>query len=49
MYKSQTPMTKNRDTCIMPQDVGNFFAAVCSKEAQFLTGQWMIYAGGMVI
>ena len=49
MYKSQTPMTKNRDTCIMPQDVGNFFAAVCSKEAQFLTGQWMIYTGGMVI
>ncbi|MHA1232019.1 MAG: SDR family NAD(P)-dependent oxidoreductase [Candidatus Helarchaeota archaeon] len=48
-YKSQTPMCKNRDTCLMPQDVGNFFAAVCTKEAQYLTGQWMIYSGGMVI
>ncbi|MBD3227896.1 MAG: SDR family NAD(P)-dependent oxidoreductase [Candidatus Lokiarchaeota archaeon] len=49
MYKSQTPMTKHRDTCLMPQDVGNFFAAVCSKEAHYLTGQWMIYSGGMAI
>ncbi|MHA1270071.1 MAG: SDR family NAD(P)-dependent oxidoreductase [Candidatus Helarchaeota archaeon] len=48
-YKSQTPMCKNRDTCLMPQDVANFFAAVCSKEAQYMTGQWMIFSGGMVI
>ena len=48
-YKEQTPMCKHRDTCLMPQDVGNLFAALCSKEAHYMTGQWIIYSGGMVI
>ncbi|MHA1298067.1 MAG: SDR family NAD(P)-dependent oxidoreductase [Candidatus Helarchaeota archaeon] len=49
MTKSQIPMCKHRETPILPEDVGNWFAALCSKEAHYMTGQWMIYSGGMVL
>ena len=49
LYKAGIPMCKNRDTPLMPDDVGNWFCALCSKEAHYFTGQWMIYSGGMAI
>lgn len=49
MLKGQTPMCKTRDTALMPQDVGNWFAALSSRDSHYFTGQWMIYAGGQTI
>jgi len=49
IYKSQLPMCKSRETPLLPEDVGNWFAALCSRDAHYMTGQWLIYSGGMVI
>ncbi|MHA1145716.1 MAG: SDR family NAD(P)-dependent oxidoreductase [Candidatus Helarchaeota archaeon] len=49
LYKSSIPMCKHRDTPLMPEDVANWFCALCTKEAHYFTGQWMIYSGGMAI
>lgn len=49
IYKAGIPMCKNRDTPLLPDDVANWFAALCTKDAHYMTGQWMIYSGGMVI
>ncbi|MFX1450165.1 MAG: SDR family NAD(P)-dependent oxidoreductase [Promethearchaeota archaeon] len=49
IYKSQLPMCKNRETPLLPEDVGNWFAALCSRDAHYMTGQWVVYSAGMVI
>ncbi len=49
MYKAGIPMCKHRDTPLLPDDVADFFVAVCSRNAHYLTGQWMIYSGGMML
>ncbi|MHA1799204.1 MAG: SDR family NAD(P)-dependent oxidoreductase [Candidatus Helarchaeota archaeon] len=49
LYKSGIPMCKYRDTPLMPADVANWFASLCTRDAHYLTGQWMIYSGGMII
>ncbi|MHC1592274.1 MAG: SDR family NAD(P)-dependent oxidoreductase [Candidatus Helarchaeales archaeon] len=49
LYKSTIPMCKHRDTPLLPEDVANWFAALCCKDAHYFTGQWMIYSGGMTI
>ncbi|TFG04537.1 MAG: SDR family NAD(P)-dependent oxidoreductase [Promethearchaeota archaeon] len=49
MYKTTIPMCKTRDDPLMPEDVANFFAAVCDPDAHYMTGQWMIYSGGMML
>ncbi len=49
MYKAGIPMCKNRDTPLLPKDVADFFVAACSKDAHYMTGQWMIYSGGMML
>ncbi len=49
MQKGMTPMCKTRDLPLMPEDVANWFAPLCSRGAHYWTGQWMIFSGGMVI
>ncbi|MFX0141805.1 MAG: SDR family NAD(P)-dependent oxidoreductase [Candidatus Hodarchaeota archaeon] len=49
LYKAGIPMCKSRDTPLLPDDVGNWFAALCSRNAHYMTGQWLLYSGGMVI
>ncbi|MHA1276970.1 MAG: SDR family NAD(P)-dependent oxidoreductase [Candidatus Helarchaeota archaeon] len=49
MYKAGIPMCKTRDTPLLPADVANFFVAGCSRDAHYMTGQWMIYSGGMML
>lgn len=49
MQKGMTPMCKTRDNPLMPDDVANWFAPLCSRGAHYMTGQWMIFAGGMII
>jgi NAD(P)-dependent dehydrogenase (short-subunit alcohol dehydrogenase family) len=49
MMKTQMPMCKNRENPLMPEDVANWFVAACSRDAHYMTGQWMVYSGGMVI
>ncbi len=49
MMKAGIPMCKNRETALMPEDVANWFVAACSKDFHYLTGQWMVFSGGMVI
>jgi 3-oxoacyl-[acyl-carrier protein] reductase len=49
MYKAGIPMCKHRDTPLLPDDVANFFVSVCQKGAHYMTGQWMIYSGGMML
>lgn len=49
MQKGMTPMCKTRDNPLLPEDVANWFAPLCSKGAHYMTGQWMIFSGGMVI
>lgn len=49
MYKAGIPMCKSRDTALMPEDVANWFVAACSRDFHYMTGQWMIYSGGMII
>lgn len=49
-YKALIPMAKkSRDTPLMPADVANWLASACTRNAHYLTGQWMIYSGGMTI
>lgn len=47
--KTQMPMCKTRADPLLPEDVANFFVAVCSRDAHYMTGQWMVYSGAMVI
>ena len=49
MYKAGIPMCKTRDTALMPEDVANWFVAACSRDFHYMTGQWMIFSGGMVL
>lgn len=49
MYKTGIPMCKSRDTPLMPEDVANWFVAACTKDFHYMTGQWMIFSGGMII
>jgi 3-oxoacyl-[acyl-carrier protein] reductase len=49
MYKAGIPMCKTRDTPLMPEDVANWFVAACSKDIHYMTGQWMIFSGGMML
>jgi len=49
MYKAGIPMCKSRDTPLMPEDVANWFVANCMRDAHFMTGQWMIFSGGMML
>ncbi len=49
MYKTGIPMCKNRDDPLLPQDVANWFVAACSRDFHFMTGQWMVFSGGMII
>jgi 3-oxoacyl-[acyl-carrier protein] reductase len=46
LMKAAQPMCKNRETPLLPEDVGNWFAALCTRDAHYMTGQWMIYSGG---
>ena len=49
LYKAGIPMCKFRETPLLPDDVANWFAALCTKDAHYYTGNWHIYSGGMVI
>jgi len=49
MYKSGIPLCKTRDIPIMPEDVANWFVALCSRDAHYMTGQWMVFSGGMIL
>ena len=49
LYKAGIPMCKNRDMPLLPDDVANWFAALCTKDAHYMTGQWSVYSGGMII
>ncbi|NHI94212.1 MAG: SDR family NAD(P)-dependent oxidoreductase [Candidatus Lokiarchaeota archaeon] len=49
LYKAGIPMCKGRDTPLLPDDVGNWFAALCTRDAHYMTGNWMVFSGGMII
>ncbi|MHA1263602.1 MAG: SDR family NAD(P)-dependent oxidoreductase [Candidatus Helarchaeota archaeon] len=49
MYKASIPMCKTREDPLLPEDVANFFTAVCQRDAHYMTGQWMIFSGGMML
>ncbi|NVM52431.1 MAG: SDR family NAD(P)-dependent oxidoreductase [Candidatus Helarchaeota archaeon] len=48
-YKAGIPMCKHREDPLLPEDVANFFASVCQRDAHYMTGQWMIYSGGLAL
>ena len=49
MYKAGIPMCKTRDDPLLPEDVANWFVAACTRDFHYMTGQWMIFSGGMVL
>jgi NAD(P)-dependent dehydrogenase (short-subunit alcohol dehydrogenase family) len=49
MYKAGIPMCKTRETALMPEDVANWFVANCQRDAHYMSGQWMIFSGAMLL
>ncbi|MFX1293883.1 MAG: SDR family NAD(P)-dependent oxidoreductase [Promethearchaeota archaeon] len=48
-YRLGTPMCRPRKEPLLPIDVGNWFVSACSRDFHYMTGQWMIFGGGVLI